>query len=125
MRPVRAIAQALATALLSTCMMAPGDAGLTVGKGAADCRVDVTPLDLPQPSYPIAEAHEGYEDTCEMRFDIDYAGRPFNLDTRCTYAVFRDSAEAAVSRVRFDPGLAQKLSPGNQCAAYLIAYRLE
>ncbi len=92
---------------------------------AGDCRMYVVPLKLPAPSYPALEAQAGYEDVCDLRFDIDGKGRPINLDTRCTYAVFRDSAEAALSTARFDPAMSKRLPAGQQCAAYVIAYEIE
>ena len=59
---------------------------------------------------------------CESRFDIDWQGRPFNLDVRCTYRVFADSAEEALSAAKFDPHILEPSQLGSQCASYPFAY---
>lgn len=91
---------------------------------AMTCPVLVNASIHPQPEYPLAEAHDGYEDSCLVRFDVDSSGVPVNLDARCTYKAFADSAEAAMKTARFDKSLSRKLPAGAQCASYPISYEL-
>lgn len=88
------------------------------------CPVAVKAWVYPRPEYPLTEAQNGYEDSCLVRFDVDPSGSPINLDTRCTYKAFSESAEAAMGNARFDRALWRKLPTGEQCAIYPISYEL-
>ncbi|ABI77846.1 putative lipoprotein [Hyphomonas neptunium ATCC 15444] len=91
---------------------------------AMACPVAVEAAVYPRPDYPPTEAQAGYEDDCLVRFDVDASGAPVNLDARCTYKAFAESAEAAMKTARFDRALARKLPAGAQCASYPISYEL-
>lgn len=88
------------------------------------CPAYVTAVVLPSPVYPEEAAHEGISDTCESRFDIDWRGRPFNLDVRCTYLIFASSAEEALRATEFDPHALDPSQLGSQCASYPFAYEI-
>ncbi|KCZ98081.1 putative lipoprotein [Hyphomonas polymorpha PS728] len=92
---------------------------------AAVCPVPAMPLVFPHPYYPEAEAQNGYEDRCTVRFDVGAAGTPENVTARCTYKAFADSAEAAMQDARFDPALSKALPQGAQCAGFNFEYSLE
>jgi len=111
----------LCAALTLAGCIARGDPAASV---AMACPVPVEASILPQPEYPRTEAREGYEDNCLVRFDVDRSGAPVNLDTRCTYKAFAESAEVAMKTARFDKRLARKLPAGAQCASYPISYEL-
>jgi protein TonB len=88
---------------------------------ALACPVYVSPVKLPAPIYPEEAIREGLSDTCESRFDIDWRGRPFNLDVRCTRRIFADSAEAALRATEFDPKALDPAQAGGQCASHPFA----
>lgn len=116
MRRVTAICSA-ATAMAGCASPPPAPAALA-------CPVYVPAVVVPAPVYPEEAAREGISDTCESRFDIDWRGRPFNLDVRCTYRIFADSAEAALRAAEFDPRALHPSQIGAQCASYPFAYEV-
>lgn len=64
---------------------------------------DAQPIRPPVPTYPTRAAERGVEGSCDVRFDVDTRGRPFNITASCTDSIFKRSAEKAVSRVEFAP----------------------
>lgn len=82
---------------------------------------DAQPVRPPVPSYPSRAAERGIEGTCEVRFDVDVRGRPYNIEADCTDRVFKREAERAVSRVEFAP----KIVRGQAAERRNVVYPLE
>jgi len=57
------------------------------------------------PTYPIRALERGTEGVCDVAFDIDVRGRPFNVNAACTKLIFKREAERAVSLAEFAPTL--------------------
>lgn len=111
-------------AICSAAALVAGCAATPPAPTALACPVYVPAVALPAPVYPEEAAREGISDTCESRFDIDWKGRPFNLDVRCTYRVFADSAEDALHATEFDPKALDRSQAGAQCASYPFSYEV-
>ncbi len=110
------------TALCSAAAVIAGCASPPVAPVALACPVYVPAVALPAPVYPEDAARQGISDTCEARFDVDWRGQPFNLDIRCTYRIFADSAEEALRSTEFDPRALDPSQLGAQCASYAFEY---
>ena len=48
---------------------------------------DAQPIRPPTPSYPQRAAERGTEGSCDVRFDVDTRGRPYNITATCTDSV--------------------------------------
>lgn len=82
---------------------------------------DAQPIRPPAPSYPTRAAERGIEGTCEVRFDVDTRGRPYNVEASCSNNIFKREAERAVSRVEFAP----KIIRGQPAERRNVVYPLE
>ena len=82
---------------------------------------DAQPIRPPTPSYPQRAAERGTEGSCEVRFDVDTRGRPYNITATCTDNVFKREAERAVSKVEFAP----KIIRGQAAERKNVVYPLE
>lgn len=112
------------TGISSAAILMAGCASPPSAPAALACPVYVTAVAPPAPVYPAEAAREGISHKCESRFDIDWRGRPFNLDVRCTYRIFADSAETALRATEFDPRALDTSQQGAQCASYPFAYEV-
>lgn len=59
----------------------------------------------PAPAIPSAALTRGLSGRCEVRFDVDTAGRPQNIAAQCTDNIFKAEAERAVRRAEFLPAI--------------------
>lgn len=82
---------------------------------------DAQPIRPPVPTYPSRAAERGTEGTCDVRFDVDTRGRPYNVQATCSDNVFKREAEKAVSRVEFAP----KIVRGQAAERKNVVYPLE
>ena len=82
---------------------------------------DAQPIRPPAPSYPNRAAERGTEGSCDVRFDVDTRGKPYNVEATCTDNVFKREAERAVSRVEFAP----KIIRGQPAERRNVVYPLE
>lgn len=82
---------------------------------------DAQPIRPPVPTYPTRAAERGIEGSCEVRFDVDTRGKPYNVEADCTDSVFKREAERAVSRVEFAP----KIIRGQAAERRNVVYPLE
>lgn len=57
----------------------------------------------PAPSVPAAAMTRGISGSCDVLFDVDTRGRPFNLTAQCTDDVFKAEAIRAVGKAEFLP----------------------
>lgn len=82
---------------------------------------DAQPIRPPVPTYPSRAAERGIEGSCDVRFDVDTRGKPYNVTADCTDRVFKREAERAVSRVEFAP----KIIRGQAAERRNVVYPLE
>ncbi|WP_291075840.1 energy transducer TonB [Hyphomonas sp.] len=85
---------------------------------------DAQPIRPPTPSYPQRAAERGTEGSCEVRFDVDTRGRPYNISATCTDNVFRREAERAVSKVEFAPKIIRGQAAERKNVVYPLEFKL-
>jgi len=86
---------------------------------------DAQPISPPVVQYPRRAAERGIEGSCEVRFDVNAQGEPFNVNADCTDSVFRREAERAVSRVRFAPKIVRGQALERRNVVYPIEFALD
>ncbi|MEQ9316810.1 MAG: TonB family protein [Henriciella sp.] len=86
---------------------------------------DAQPIRPPVPTYPTRAAERGIEGTCEVRFDVDTRGRPYNVSASCSDSVFTREAERAVSRVEFAPKIVRGQAAERRNVVYPLEFRLD
>lgn len=86
---------------------------------------DAQPIRPPVPTYPPRAAERGTEGSCDVRFDVDTRGKPYNIQASCTDSVFKRSAERAVSRVEFAPKIVRGQAAERRNVVYPLEYTLE
>ena len=86
---------------------------------------DAQPIRPPVPTYPSRAAERGTEGTCEVRFDVDTRGRPYNVQADCSDSVFKREAERAVSRVEFAPKIVRGQPAERRNVVYPLEFRLD
>lgn len=79
------------------------------------------PISAPTPSFPQAAAQLGISGSCDVLFDVDTRGRPYNVVATCTDAIFKSEAERAISKVKFLP----KIVNGKAVERVDVVYPLE
>ncbi len=82
---------------------------------------DARPIRKPDPVYPPKMLARGMEGVCEVRFDVNPRGRPYNIVADCSDAGFKRAAERAVSQVEFAP----KIVRGKPAMRRNVVYPLE
>ena len=85
---------------------------------------DAQPIRPPLPTYPQRAAERGVEGSCDVRFDVDTRGRPYNIEADCTDAVFKREAERAVSRVEFAPKIVRGQAAERRNVVYPLEFKL-
>ena len=85
---------------------------------------DAQPIRPPTPSYPQRAAERGTEGSCEVRFDVDTRGRPYNISATCTDNVFKREAERAVSKVEFAPKIIRGKAAERKNVVYPLEFKL-
>ena len=85
---------------------------------------DAQPIRPPVPSYPQRAAERGIEGSCEVSFDVDERGKPYNIKADCTDSVFVREAERAVSRVEFAPKIIKGKPARRSNVVYPIDFNL-
>lgn len=86
---------------------------------------DAQPISPPQVSYPQRAAERGIEGSCEVRFNVNGRGEPYDVAADCTDSVFRREAERAVSRVRFAPKIVRGQAVERRNVVYPIEFGLD
>ena len=82
---------------------------------------DAVPIRPPVVVYPDRAAQRGHEGICEVRFDVDTRGSPFNVVADCSDAVFEREAVRAVRRSEFAP----KIERGQPIERTNVVYPIE
>ena len=85
---------------------------------------DAQPIRPPAPSYPQRAAERGTEGSCDVRFDVDTRGRPYNISATCTDSVFKREAERAVSKVEFAPKIIRGKAAERRNVVYPLEFKL-
>ena len=85
---------------------------------------DAQPIRPPTPSYPQRAAERGTEGSCEVRFDVDTRGRPYNITATCTDNVFKREAERAVSKAEFAPKIIRGQAAERKNVVYPLEFKL-
>ncbi len=85
---------------------------------------DAQPIRPPVPTYPQRAAERGTEGSCEVRFDVDTRGRPYNVEADCTDRVFKREAERAVSKVEFAPKIIRGKAAERRNVVYPLEFKL-
>ncbi|KCZ50435.1 energy transducer TonB [Hyphomonas pacifica] len=85
---------------------------------------DAQPIRPPMPSYPQRAAERGIEGTCEVRFDVDTRGKPYNIQATCSDSVFTREAERAVGRVEFAPKIIRGKAAERRNVVYPLEFKL-
>ena len=86
---------------------------------------DAQPIRPPVVSYPSRAAERGIEGSCEVRFDVDERGKPYNVSAECTDSVFVREAERAVGNVEFAPKIIKGKPARRSNVVYPISFNLE
>ena len=86
---------------------------------------DAQPIRPPTPSFPARAAERGIEGTCDVRFDVDTRGRPYNVQATCTDSMFTREAERAVSKVEFAPKIVRGKAAERKNVVYPLSFKLE
>ncbi|MDJ0920629.1 MAG: TonB family protein [Henriciella sp.] len=86
---------------------------------------DAQPIRPPAPSYPSRAAERGTEGSCDVRFDVDTRGRPYNVEATCTDNIFKREAERAVSRVEFAPKIIRGQPAERRNVVYPLEFKLQ
>lgn len=86
---------------------------------------DAQPISPPVVQYPRRAAERGIEGSCEVRFDVNAQGEPFNVQADCSDSVFKREAERAVSRVRFAPKIVRGQALERRNVVYPIEFGLD
>lgn len=86
---------------------------------------DAQPIRPPVPTYPQRAAERGIEGSCEVRFDVDTRGKPYNIQANCTDSVFKREAERAVGRVEFAPKIVRGKAAERRNVVYPLEFKLQ
>lgn len=85
---------------------------------------DAQPIRPPLPSYPRRALERGTEGTCEVRFDVDTRGKPYNVKATCSDSIFTREAEAAVEKVEFAPKIVKGKPAERRNVVYPLQFEL-
>lgn len=85
---------------------------------------DAQPIRPPAPSYPQRAAERGIEGKCDVRFDVDTRGKPYNIAATCSDSIFKREAERAVSKVEFAPKIIRGQAAERKNVVYPLVFQL-
>ncbi|MDP3459602.1 MAG: TonB family protein [Hyphomonas sp.] len=86
---------------------------------------DAQPIRPPTPSYPQRAQERGLSGSCDVRFDVDTRGKPYNVSATCTDSVFKTEAERAVSRVEFAPKIVRGKAVERRNVVYPLEFNIQ
>lgn len=86
---------------------------------------DAQPIRPPTPSFPQRAAERGLSGSCDVRFDVDTRGKPYNVQATCTDNVFKSEAERAVSRVEFAPKIVRGKAVERRNVVYPLEFKIQ
>lgn len=85
---------------------------------------DVQPIQSPAPQYPSRALERGLSGLCEVYFDVDSSGQPYNVQATCSKRIFKIEAEAAVSKAKFAPKIVNGLPVERTNVVYPIEFNI-
>ena len=85
---------------------------------------DIQAIRPPVPTYPTAAQRAGTEGQCEVRFDVDVQGKPFNIVPNCSSGVFESAARRAMQRASFAPMIINGRAVERRNVVYPIEFTL-
>lgn len=85
---------------------------------------DAQPIRPPTPSFPQRAAERGIEGTCDVRFDVDTRGRPYNVEATCSNSMFTREAKRSVERVEFAPKIIRGKAAERKNVVYPLEFKL-
>lgn len=86
---------------------------------------DAQPIRPPTPSYPQRAQERGLSGSCDVRFDVDTRGKPYNVSATCSDSMFKSEAERAVSRVEFAPKIVRGKAVERRNVVYPLEFNIE
>ncbi|KJS25566.1 MAG: energy transducer TonB [Hyphomonadaceae bacterium BRH_c29] len=86
---------------------------------------DAQPIRPPMPTYPQRAQERGTEGSCEVRFNVDTRGRPYDIVATCTDSVFVREAERAVSKVEFAPKIIRGKAAERKNVVYPLEFKMQ
>ncbi len=86
---------------------------------------DAQPIRPPTPSYPQRAQERGLSGTCDVRFDVDTRGKPYNVQATCSDSVFKSEAERAVGRVEFAPKIVRGKAVERKNVVYPLEFNIQ
>lgn len=86
---------------------------------------DAQPIRPPTPSFPQRAAERGLSGTCDVRFDVDTRGKPYNVSATCSDNIFKSEAERAVSRVEFAPKIVRGQAVERRNVVYPLEFKIQ
>ena len=86
---------------------------------------DAQPIRPPTPSFPQRAAERGLSGTCDVRFDVDTRGKPYNIQATCSDNIFKSEAERAVSRVEFAPKIVRGQAVERRNVVYPLEFKIQ
>ncbi len=86
---------------------------------------DAQPIRPPTPSFPQRAAERGISGSCDVRFDVDTRGKPYNVSATCTDSVFKSEAERSVGRVEFAPKIVRGKAVERRNVVYPLEFNIE
>jgi periplasmic protein TonB len=86
---------------------------------------DAQPIRPPTPSYPQRAQERGLSGSCDVRFDVDTRGKPYNVSATCSDSVFKQEAERAVGRVEFAPKIVRGKAVERRNVVYPLEFNIQ
>ncbi len=86
---------------------------------------DAQPIRPPTPSFPQRAAERGLSGDCDVRFDVDTRGKPYNISATCSDSIFKSEAERAVSRVEFAPKIVRGQAVERRNVVYPLEFKIQ
>ena len=86
---------------------------------------EAQPIRPPVPSYPQRAWELGLSGSCDVRFDVDARGKPYNVVATCSDDIFKTEAERAVSRVEFAPQIVRGEAVERRNVVYPLDFNIQ
>jgi periplasmic protein TonB len=86
---------------------------------------DAQPIRPPTPSYPQRAQERGLSGSCDVRFDVDTRGKPYNVQATCSDSIFKSEAERAVSKVEFAPKIVRGKAVERRNVVYPLEFNIQ
>lgn len=86
---------------------------------------DAQPIRPPVPTYPQRAAERGIEGECDVKFDVDVRGKPYNVVATCSDDVFSAEAKRAVEKVEFAPKIVSGKPTERRNVVYPLVFQLQ